>query len=135
MYYHQRKGNLQFEFLPLKPKRELQEIKGSYMELTMKSFYETLNTQNYFHITLTDEEDIFDAIGKLRTIYPNIMRLDYDNKRTQLHQTITIDETVEKQSPFEQLETFYELQNNQPLSSKQVQYCQAIMEELWENQK
>ena len=41
------------------------------MEVTALDFYKDMNTDDYFHITLTDEEDIPDAIGKLRCIYPN----------------------------------------------------------------
>ena len=51
-------------------------------KVTARSFYEHSNTQDYLHITLTDEEEILDAVGKLRSIYPNLLRLDYDNART-----------------------------------------------------
>ena len=37
---------------------------------------------DYLHVVLTDEEDVPDALARLRTIYPNIMKLDYDNRRT-----------------------------------------------------
>ena len=53
------------------------ELKGSYNELTVKAFYEDLDTNAYIHITLTDEQDVPDAISKLRIVYPNLMRLDY----------------------------------------------------------
>ena len=67
--------------LPLTPLHDLREIRGTYMELTAKSFYEGTATDDYLHITLTDEEDIPDAMNKLRVIYPNLMKLDYDNTR------------------------------------------------------
>ena len=60
----------------------MQELRGSYEELTSRDFYMGTAVDDYLHITLTDEEDILDAIGKLRSIYPNVMKLDYDNKRT-----------------------------------------------------
>ena len=51
--------------------------------MTLRSFYEgTTWQEDYTHITLTDEEDIPDAIGKLRTVYHRLMKLDYDNRRT-----------------------------------------------------
>lgn len=131
----QEKGTILFECIPLVAKHDLQEIKGSYLEVTAKSFYEHLNTDHYFHITLTDEEDIFDAIGKLRTIYPNIMRLDYDNLRTKQSQAIDGSSAIKQQTPLEQFQDFYQLQNNQPLTEEQQQYCQTIMEEIWEEQK
>lgn len=66
------------------------ELKGTYAELTLKSFYENTTWQDdYTHITLTDEEDVPDAIGKLRTVYRRLMKLDYDNKRTRSNAEIS----------------------------------------------
>ena len=79
------KGNITIELIPLQPKRDMCELKGTYMELTSREFYESLNKDDYYHITLTDEEDIVDGIQKLRVIYPNSMRLDYDNTRTKIN--------------------------------------------------
>ena len=62
------KGERLIRIIPLIPRRDLREIKGSYMELTAKSNYAGTNVEDYLHITLTDEEDIPDAIGKLRVI-------------------------------------------------------------------
>lgn len=77
------KGNLHIHTVPLKPLHDLVELKGTYDTVTARSFYEGTSWQeDYTHITLTDEEDIPDAIGKLRAIYHHLMKLDYDNKRT-----------------------------------------------------
>ena len=56
--------------------------------MTSKSFYEGTATDDYLQVILTDEEDVPEAIGKLRVIYPNIMKLTYDNTRTRTHQMI-----------------------------------------------
>lgn len=61
----------------------MREIKGKFMEMIAKSYYDSLNLEDYYHITLTDEDDVPDAMNKLRIIYKNVMKLDYDNKRTQ----------------------------------------------------
>ena len=66
--------------------RDLVELRGTYEELTFRGFYDgTSYPRDYVHITLTDEEDIPDAVSKLRIIYPNLMKLDYDNQRTGRH--------------------------------------------------
>ena len=120
--------------VPLTPKRDLREIRGSYMEITAKSFYEGTETDDYMHITLTDEEDIPDAIGKLRVIYPNLMKLDYDNKRTRIGaRCLDIDET-ETKTPMELFAEFYEKQNNQSLSEIQQNYVKELMEKIWEGE-
>ena len=59
------------------------EIRGTYAELTRRNYYENTTLQNdLVHVVLTDEEDVPDALGKLRIIYPNVMSLRYDNART-----------------------------------------------------
>ena len=52
------------------------------MDVTAKDHYTAENKMDYLQITLTDEEDVPGALQKLRTVYPNLMRLEYDNKRT-----------------------------------------------------
>ncbi|MEG1291434.1 MAG: exonuclease SbcCD subunit D, partial [Lachnospiraceae bacterium] len=110
------KGSVVIRTVPLIPKRDMVEIKGTYMEITTKSYYEHLSLEDYYHITLTDEEDIPDAINRLRIIYKNIMKLDYDNKRTQNGGIINGTSEVETKSPITLVSEFYELQNNQPIS-------------------
>ena len=69
--------NLTIRTIPLTPKHDMVELKGSYDELTAKSYYDgTTYREDYVHITLTDEDDIPDAVGKLRPIYGNLMKLD-----------------------------------------------------------
>lgn len=118
--------------VPLIPRRDLRELRGSYLELTAKSFYEGTQTEDYLHITLTDEEDIPDAIGKLRVIYPNLMKLTYDNQRTRGNQQMTKNEFVEQKSPLELFLEFYEKQNNQPMSIEQREYTEKLIETIWE---
>ncbi|MBQ3088801.1 MAG: exonuclease SbcCD subunit D [Clostridia bacterium] len=127
------KGDIRLDFIPLIPKRDMVEIKGSYEDLTLKSFWEnTTYNEDYMHITLTDEEDIPDALTKLRVIYKNIMKLDYDNKRTRTMHEIGGAENVKAKSPFEHFNEFYELQNGQPLSEEQANFMRDIIEQIWE---
>lgn len=125
------KGNLSVRTVELKPKRDMVEIKGTFAEVTDKSFYEnTTYQEDYTHITLTDEEDIPDGIGKLRVIYHNLMKFDYDNKRTRQNLSITGAEDVETKSPLELFEEFYELTNNQPMSDEQRELVCELMSEI-----
>ena len=124
------KGNLSIRTLPLLPKRDMRELRGSYMEITALSNYQGTNTEDYVHITLTDEEDIPDVIGKLRTIYPNIMKIDYDNKRTQSTQTVFGAENIRLKQPLELFEEFYALQNNQEMSPEQMEFASDLIEKI-----
>ena len=126
------KGDIKLDFIPLTPLRDMVEIKGSYNELMLKSFYEntTLPT-DYVHITLTDEEDIPDVITKLRVIYKNIMKLDYDNQRTRKSSEINLINAVDSMSPLELFDTFYEIQNGNHLSDAQRAFLENIIEGVW----
>ena len=126
------KGTMELSFVPLVPKNDLVEIKGTYNELTLKSFYEgTSYDHDYMHITLTDEEDIPDVLTKLRVIYPNIMKLDYDNKRTRHFAEIHGAEDVEEKSALAHFEEFYEEQNGQEMSEEQKAFMEGLIQNIW----
>ena len=130
------KGNLKIDTLPLTPLRDMKEIKGTYEEIMSKDFYSgTTYQEDYMHITLTDEEDVYDAIGRLRTVYKNLMKLDYDNKRTRgaSHSALVAD--VENKSHFELFADFYEELNSQPMSDEQSKYIQSLIEKIWEEEE
>ena len=127
------KGSVTIRTIPLKPLRDMVELRGTYEELTLRAFYEgTSYPRDYIHITLTDEEDIPDAVGKLRIIYPNLMKLDYDNKRTRAGIHLEGAEDVQQKSPLELLEEFYSSQNGQPMSEEQRAFARDMMERIWE---
>lgn len=127
------KGRVQIRTLPLSPRRDLREIRGSYMELTARGFYEDFPRDDYLRIVLTDEEDILDAVSRLRVIYPNLMQLDYDNRRTRNSSTALEGAgQLRQKSPLELFAEFYEKQNGQPMSAEQSQLIQSLVEEIWE---
>lgn len=129
------KGNLQLRTVPLTPLHDLVELKGTYDAVTARSFYEGTSWQeDYTHITLTDEEDIPDAIGKLRAIYHHLMKLDYDNTRTRSSSEIDADLAVEVKTPIRLFSDFYEMQNNQPLSEEQTDFLNGLIETIWEEE-
>lgn len=127
------KSCVTYRTVPLIPLHDLAELKGTYLELTSKAFYDGTSLQeDYTHITLTDEEDIPDAVAKLRIIYHRLMKLDYDNKRTRANMTIGGADDVDKKSPLELFSDLYELQNNQSMSEEQTAYMCEIIENLQE---
>lgn len=122
------KGNLVIRTVPLKPLRELVELRGTFGELTDRHFYEnTTWTRDYVRLTLTDEEDIPDAVGKLRLIYRNLMKLDYDNARTRSNAEIAGAPAQDSRSPLELFADFYELQNNRPMTAEQLVFLEELI--------
>ena len=128
------KGTVSVTALPLAPLRDLRKLRGSYEELMSRDFYDELPKdsngllRDFYHLTLTDEEDVPDAVQKLRSVYKNLLQLEYDNKRTRTDNAIEGAERVVEKSPLELMEEFYQLQNNQALSEKQRAYLQGLLE-------
>lgn len=130
------KGTLEIHTVPLIPRRDMVELKGSYQQLTLREFYEnTTYQEDYTHITLTDEEDIPDAVAKLRAVYHNLMKLDYDNTRTRHSAAISGAENVETRSPIDLFAEFYKLQNGLPMSAEQTELVASLIEKIWEGEE
>ena len=129
------KGTLTVRTVPLTPKHEMVELKGTFRELTDNTFYAGTSWQSdYVHVTLTDEEDIVDAVGKLRQVYHNLLRLDYDNSRTQAHPELAGADIRENISPMELFAQFYTLQNGRPMSREQLVFLEELLEKAKEAQ-
>ena len=124
------KGSLTVHQVPLKPLHDMREIRGSYEELVLRENYQGTDLEDYLHVILTDENDIPDVIGRLRSIYPNIMKLDYDNQRTRRNQELMKEEAAVEQSPMELLGQFFLQQNNQEMSPEQTEYARTLMETI-----
>ena len=124
------KGTVEIRLVPLVPLRDMRAVRGSYLEVTARSFYEGSHTEDYLEVTLTDEEDVPDGMQKLRVIYPNLMRLTYDNRRTKEDRDLDVVLEPEKKTEPELFEEFFERQNNRPMSDSQRSHVQKLVEEL-----
>ena len=119
--------------VPLTPLHDMVELKGSYNELMNRSYYEgTTYQEDYTHITLTDEEDIPDAVRKLHSVYHNLMKLDYDNQRTRANNSIQAANAIENKTPLELFNEFYRVRNGKDLNDEQTAFLQTIIESIWE---
>lgn len=127
-----RKGETEVRTVPLRFLHDLREIRGTYEQLTLLKNYEGTAVDDYLRVILTDEEDVPDALARLRTIYPNIMKLDYDNRRTRTSPEMAAAEAVRNKSGIELFDEFYTLQNGQPLSGEQRAFAEKLLEELKE---
>ena len=125
------KGDISIDTIPLIPKHDMRELRGSYDDLTLRKNYINTAREDYLHITLTDEEEIPDAIGKLRVIYPNIMRLDYDNTRTR-HDPTVLTAEAESKSPLELFCDFYKQRNGRDMTEEERGFVNGLIENIWE---
>ena len=121
------KGNVQISTVPLVPLRDMRKVRGTYREVTAKESYTAENKMDYLQITLTNEEDVPGALQKLRTIYPNLMRLEYDNKRTRENREVQAVEAQEQKSELELFGEFYELLNNEVMKEEQTEFMENLI--------
>lgn len=124
-------ADIQVRTVPLHPLHDWLKIRGSYLEVSSRKFYEQFDRNAYIHVTLTDEEDVPDAAAKLMVVYPNLMKLEYDNCRTRSRQTIEGTGEPESRDPLTIFGEFYEKQNNQPMQEEQERYMQKLINEIW----
>ena len=129
------KQMLEVREIPLVPLREMVTIKGKFDEITEKKFYENTSYRtDYIRMILTDENEIDNALNKLREIYPNIMKLEYDNTRTRHHsqiENLSLSD-VENKSPLDLFAKLYEDQNGMCMSAEQTEFMQKLIKEIWE---
>lgn len=119
--------------IPLTPIHDMSEIRGSFEEITSPLYYaENPQKDHYLRIVLTDENDIPDAVSRLRMIYKNLMQLEYDNTRTRKNNLISGSVATETKTAFELFSEFYELRNNTPMSPEQSEYMRALIEKAEE---
>lgn len=125
------KGSLEVRTVPLLPQRDMVELRGSFAQLKSPEFYGQVDRDAYVRVILTDENDIYDAMGQLRPVYPNLMALDYDNLRTRSG-AVVLEEADVKRDPLELFADFYQQQNHQPMSEEQRRYLTELLETIQE---
>ena len=123
------KGEVEIETIPIKPIHDMRRIEGTYMELTDRNNYVNTKVDDYLHVVLKDEEDVPDALRKLRVIYPNILKLEYDNTRTRHRNSVIEKEAIRRKEPIEYIEELFSMQNNVAMTAEQLGVLRQIMED------
>ena len=128
------KTNIDYKLVPLKPLRDMRVIEGPIEELLKKENYEGTNLDDYIMAIVTNEEPIYDAIGQIRRIYPNTLRLDIKNSKTQneFGNNFSNVEKIRQKNELELFEEFFEFQNNVPLTDEQKDIVSEIITSIKE---
>ena len=129
------KGDVKIEKVLFETLHDLREIRGTYNELMLKSNYEGTATDDYLHITLTDEDEIPEGFAKLSGVYKNLVKLDYDNTRTRTLGAVEDAVDVERTAPIDLFAQFYKMQNGMDFSEEQKAFAQELIEEIWGGEK
>ena len=128
------KGVTEIRQIPLQPRREMIELRGTFEEILEEARKKGKLQTDYYHMILTDETDVVDALSRLREYYPNIMLLDYDNRRTRSQKEVEQLDRVEERTPGELFAALYEQQNGQEMDSDRKEYLDGLIREIWEEQ-
>ena len=128
------KGETEIRQIPLQPWREMTELRGTFEEILEEARKKGELQTDYYHMILTDETDVVDALFRLREYYPNIMLLDYDNRRTRSQKEVEQLDRVEERTPGELFAALYEQQNGQEMDSDRKEYLDGLIREIWEEQ-
>lgn len=128
------KGETEIRQIPLQPRREMIELRGTFEEILEEARKKGELQTDYYHMILTDETDVVDALSRLREYYPSIMLLDYDNRRTRSQKEVEQLDRVEERTPGELFAALYEQQNGQEMDSDRKEYLDGLIREIWEEQ-
>lgn len=128
------KGETEIRQIPLQPRREMTELRGTFEKILEEARKKGAPQTDYYHMILTDEIDVVDALSRLREYYPNIMLLDYDNRRTRSQKEVEQLDRVEERTPGELFAALYEQQNGQEMDSDRKEYLDGLIREIWEEQ-
>ena len=127
-----KKGKLDIEMISLIPKRDLRKITGTLDEILSNAKNDPNNHEDFIDITLTNEDEVMDAMASLRTVYPNVLKLSYDNKASRAAENVEKFSGVNEKKPLEIFEAFYQSRRGTEMNDEQKNYIQALIEKIWE---
>lgn len=127
------KGNINIKLVELIPLRDMREIKGPIEELIKKENYKNTNTEDYIKAIITNEEPVYDAIGQIRKVYPNVLKLEIQNSKSSVSQNDEKEkelQNIKNKSEVELFNEFYKFQNYTELNDEQTQVIENIVKEI-----
>lgn len=126
------KEDILVDTVPLVPLRDMIELEGEFREVVSAPFYENVDTEAFIRLTLTDEREVLDAFSRLRSIYPNLMAMDYKKRAVPKDQEVGGTRERTSLHPVDLFGQFYQEMNRQPLWEVQQQYLLEKIEKIWE---
>lgn len=118
------KGDISIDFIPLETRRKYREIRGPLQELIDAAKVDG-GSNDYIRCILTNKEALLDPIGQLRSVYPNLMTLEFSQADSRQDQEILVD--AEDIRPDELFAIFFEKQNEKEMDDSQ----QKLSRDIW----
>ena len=125
------KGKVDIELIPLEPKRDLRQITGTLDEIMKASKEDPNNHEDFIDVILTNENEVMDAMATLRTVYPNVLKITYDNRASRAAENIERLGAVDKKNPLEIFEAFYKSRIGEDMDDQKKEYIHSLIEKIW----
>lgn len=126
------KDDIKIDLVVLEPVRDMRIIKGPILKLLSKDVYSLGNRDDYINAIITDNDYVVNAIGKLRKVYKNVLKLEYSNNRNLLDGNVVnnVSNDMKDKSPLDLFKDFYLEQNNIELDVKREKILSDVIKEL-----
>ncbi len=128
------KDDVKIRTVPLAPMRDIVEITGSYNEIISQDFSSKLKKDDFYKFILTDEENILNVMNRVRTVYPNVIKIDYTHAQTVRAAEFSSDQNVGNLSMLDNFKNFYRSVKGEELSERQTAYLTALIEKIEEEE-
>ena len=122
------KGDITINKIPIIPINDMRKIRGPINMLLDKDVYMEGNTEDYIQVTLTDEDEVFDAVRRLKMVYKNMLKLDFDNSRVRALNEVETIENIEQKSDIELFCEFYKNRTDTELSEAEFDIMKKVMD-------
>jgi exonuclease SbcD len=107
--------------------RDMRHLKGPIEKLLDRE--NITSPEDFIYATLTNEDIIDDAMGIMQQVYPNTVKIDYDNSRTREIERIDIANIAEQKSFDELIGDFYRKMYGCDISEEEMQVMKEAAKE------
>lgn len=121
------KGEVDIELVKLRPMRDMRRLKGPIEKLLDKD--NVSRPEDFIYATLTNEEIIDDAMGIMQQVYPNTVKIDYDNSRTREVDRVEIAGNLKQKTFDELISDFYSKMYGCAISEEEMQIMKEAAKE------
>lgn len=127
--------SLSLTTLPLPEPRRMQELRGTFAEITAPDAVARTDRDAYTHVILTDDQPVPEVMSRLRLYYPNLTHLDWDNARTRANDTPGAIAGTRCRMPDDLFREFFTQTNGRPMTDEQADYIRDLIRSIWEEQE
>ena len=121
------KGEVDIELVKLRPMRDMRRLKGPIEKLLDKD--NVSRPEDFIYATLTNEELIDDVMGIMQQVYPNTVKIDYDNSRTREVDRVEIAGNLKQKTFDELISDFYSKMYGCAISEEEMQIMKEAAKE------